>query len=291
MIQFQPLCFAMGAEVIGVDISQPLSDPVREQIYAAFIQYSVLLFRSTPISRDQHITFSRYFGEVDNNERTPRIRHPNYPEIQIITNKIKTTDIANAFAGMIWHSDQSYSTQPAKATLLHALEVPAIGGDTMLSNMYLAYETLSKTMQEVLEPLEAVHFGGKARLDNSSVERAAHTAKANPPTAHKIVQIHPETGKKSLFIGNKVKQIVGMNHEESRLIIDYLNHHMARTQFCYRHAWKTHDVLVWDNRCTNHVAVGDYDRRYERQIDRTTVKGLPNGYAYTGPILYEGPRL
>lgn len=290
-LKFRPLCYAVGAEVTGVDISKPIDDKTFSEIYAAFLQYSALLFRGTPITREQHIAFSRYFGEVDNNERSPRIRHPEYHEIQVIQNKIKTTTAVGAFAGMIWHSDQSYSTQPAKATLLHALQVPGIGGDTMLANMYMAYDTLSDKMKELVGQLEAVHFGGKARLDNSTPERAAETAKANPPTAHKLVQVHPETGKKSLFVGGKVKQIVGMHPDESALLLNFLINHAARPQFCYRHAWQEHDVLVWDNRCTNHVAVGDYDRRHERQIDRTTIKGLPAGYAYTGPVHYEGPRL
>ena len=290
-LQFRPLGYAVGAEVTGVDISKPIDDQTFAEIYAAFLQYSALLFRGTPVTREQHIAFSRYFGEVDNNDRSPRIRHPEYHEIQIITNKIKTSTIKDAFPGMIWHSDQSYSTQPAKATLLHALLVPGIGGDTMLANMCMAYDTLSDTMKSLIEPLEAVHFGGKARLDNSSPERAAETAKANPPTAHKLVQVHPETGRKSLYVGGKVKQIVGLNPDESQLLLGFLQTHAARPQFCYRHAWQQEDVLVWDNRCTNHVAIGDYDRRNERHIDRTTVKGLPAGRAYTGPVHYEGPRL
>jgi len=290
-LHIRPLAFALGAEVTGVDISKPIAADIFSEIYAGFLKYSALLFRSAPVTREQHIAFSRYFGEVDNNNRSPRIRHPEYHEIQLITNKIKTTTNPYAYAGQVWHSDQSYSTVPAKATVLHARQVPDIGGDTMLANMYLAYETLSEPMRKIVEGLHAVHFGGKARLDNSTPERAAETARLNPPTAHPLVRVHPETGRKSLFVGGKVKQIVGMNPDESAMLLQFLCNHAARTQFTYRHQWRKDDVLVWDNRCTNHIALGDYDRSQQREIDRTTIVGQPEGYAYTGPAFYEGPRL
>jgi taurine dioxygenase len=290
-LQFRPLCYALGAEVIGIDIRSPIAPDIFSEIYQAFLKYSALLFRGTPVTREQHIAFSRYFGEVDNNDRAPRIRLPDYHEIQIITSKIKTTSDPAAFAGQVWHSDQSYSTVPAKATLLHALQVPTIGGDTMVANMYLAYESLSATMQKIVEGLHAVHFGGKARLDNSTPERAAETARQNLPTAHPLVQVHPETGRKSLFVGGKVKQIVDMHPDESTMLLKFLCEHAARSQFMYRHQWQKDDVLVWDNRCTNHIGLGDYDRSQQRNIDRTTVIGLPGGYPYTGPVHYQGPRL
>ena len=290
-LQFRPLCYALGAEVTGIDIRSPIAPDIFSEIYQAFLKYSALLFRGTPVTREQHIAFSRYFGEVDNNDRALRIRHPDYHEIQIITSKIKTTSDPTAFAGQVWHSDQSYSTVPAKATLLHALQVPTIGGDTMVANMYLAYESLSATMQKIVESLHAVHFGGKARLDNSTPERAAETARQNLPTAHPLVQVHPETGRKSLFVGGKVKQIVGMHPDESTMLLKFLCEHAARSQFMYRHQWQKDDVLVWDNRCTNHIGLGDYDRSQQRTIDRTTVIGLPGGYPYTGSVHYQGPRL
>lgn len=290
-LQFRPLCYALGAEVTGIDIRSPIAPDIFSEIYQAFLKYSALLFRGTPVTREQHIAFSRYFGEVDNNDRALRIRHPDYHEIQIITSKIKTTSDPTAFAGQVWHSDQSYSTVPAKATLLHALQVPTIGGDTMVANMYLAYESLSATMQKIVEGLHAVHFGGKARLDNSTPKRAAETARQNLPTAHPLVQVHPETGRKSLFVGGKVKQIVGMHPDESTMLLKFLCEHAARSQFMYRHQWQKDDVLVWDNRCTNHIGLGDYDRSQQRNIDRTTVIGLPGGYPYTGSVDYQGPRL
>ena len=290
-VQFRPLSFVLGAEVTGVDVRKPVPADVLGEINKGFLQYSVLLFRGTPVTRAEHIAFSRHFGEVDNNDRAQRIRHPEYHEIQIITSKIKTTTDPNAFAGQVWHSDQSYSTQPAKATLLHALDVPPIGGDTLFANMYLAFEALSEPMQKIVEGLHAVHFGGKARLDNSTPERAAETARQNLPSAHPLVQVHPETGRKSLFIGGKVKQIVGMHPDESATLVQFLCNHAAQPRFLYRHQWQKEDVLLWDNRCTNHIGLGDYDRAYPRNIDRTTVKGLPAGYAYSGPVHYQGPRL
>lgn len=186
-LQVRPLSYALGAEITGVDIRKPLDDTTFKDVHDAFLEYSVLLFRGQALTRDQHVAFSRHFGDVDNNDASPRIRDPEYHELQLIINKPQPDAKPTVFAGQVWHSDQSYSCRPALATLLRCVEAPGVGGDTMFSNMYLAYDMLSDVMKKLVENLEGVHFGGKARLDTSTAERAAETRKLNPPAVQPVV--------------------------------------------------------------------------------------------------------
>src|SRR5262249_6064212 len=150
----------------------------------------------------------------------------------------------------IWHSDRTGSTRPSMASLLHAIRIPDVGGDTLFANMYLAYDTLSAGMKKLIAPLYCIFPGRPAEPGRL----------ARPAVAHPLVRRHPETGRPSLFIGELVEQFEGMTREESRPLLRFLCDHTARPQFCYRHRWQGDDLIVWDNRCTNHLAVGDYDK-------------------------------
>lgn len=172
------------------------------------------------------------------------------------------------------------------ASLLHAVEIPDIGGDTMFSNLYLAYESLSDGMKKIIDALDAVHMMEvTAQIDTSSTERQAESRRRNT-TAQPLVRAHPETGRKALFVGAyKVRRIVGFTADEGRPLLQFLCDHAAQPRFVYRHRWQQGDLLVWDNRCTNHMAVGDFDRSQIRHMERTTVMGSPSGYQYEGPWL------
>jgi taurine dioxygenase len=284
-LQICPLSYALGAEVTGIDIRNPLDDNTFREVHTAFLEYCVLLFRGQPLTQEQHIAFSRRFGEVDHKISAERIlrddgslpsRIPKYPEI--LMNK------SPANAALVWHSDRSFTLVPAMASLLRGIELPEVGGDTMFSNMYLAYETLSEGMKKLIASVDAVHPGAKSRLDDSTPERLAETKRLNPPVAQPLVRVHPETGRKSLFVEEKVKQLVGMTSEESGPLIRFLCEHAARPQFVYRHVWQKGDLIMWDNRCTNHIAVGDFDRTRIRHTEKTCVRGTPSGYVYDGPV-------
>lgn len=280
------LSYALGAEISGIDLRQPLDGETFRGINDAFLEYGVLLFRGQMLTREQHIGFSRRFGELDRNEAKVSERPAEYPEITLVLSQPGPNGepASGRYTGAEWHTDHSNYPSAAAASLLRAVEIPEIGGNTMFCNMYHAYETLSDGMRKLLENLQGVHMQGRARIDNSTPERAAESRRRYPAAAHPIVRVHPETGRKTLYVNEQVRLFVGMTAEESKPLIQYLTDHAVRPQNVYRHQWQQNDLLMWDNRCLLHIALADYDRSRVRHMERTTVNGLPSGYVYEGPL-------
>jgi taurine dioxygenase len=277
-ITVRPLSYALGAEIQGVDLAQPLSNSEFDQIHRTFLESGILLFRKQKITREQHIAFSRRFGELDRHDNLPRDRHPDYPELLLVTNipqeNGKPSD--SKYTGQQWHSDMSFTPVPSLGSLLRGITIPPVGGDTMFTNMYRAYDELSDGMKKMIADLHGVHTGSRKVLDANS-DREKEQKKLNPPIAQPVVRVHPETGRKALYIGEKVSRFDGMTVEESKPVIDYLVKHATRPQFVYRHQWQADDIILWDNRCTMHIALGDYPEGEIRHLERTTVKGTPSG--------------
>jgi taurine dioxygenase len=278
-ITVRPLSYALGAEIQGVDLAQPLSNSEFDQIHRTFLESGILLFRRQKITREQHIAFSRRFGELDRHDSLPRDRHLDYPELLLVTNvpqdNGKPSD--SKYTGQQWHSDMSFTPVPSLGSLLRGIAIPPVGGDTMFTNMYRAYDELSDGMKKMIADLHGIHTGSRKVLDTNS-DREKEQKKLNPPIAQPVVRVHPETGRKALYIGEKVSRFDGMTVEESSPLIDYLVKHATRPQFVYRHQWQTDDIILWDNRCTMHIALGDYQEGETRHLERTTVKGTPSGY-------------
>jgi taurine dioxygenase len=270
------LSYNLGAEVIGIDLREPLDDKSFGEVHSAFLEHSVLLFRGRPLTQEQHIAFTQRFGKIQHNRDLVNDANSQYP-------KIKRANAPQPNAEE-WHSDLSVTLIHAMASLLRAVELPEIGGDTMFANMYLAYDTLSDGLKKLVEGLHGIHPGPKIRFDESTPERLAESKRRNPPIAQPLVRVHPETGRKALYLGEKVRQLAGMTAEESRPLLQFLIQHVTRPQFIYRHQWQKNDLVMWDNRCTNHIAVGDYDRIHIRHMERTQVMGMPSGYVYEGPL-------
>lgn len=284
-VELRPLSHALGAEVLGVDLSRPVSPDAFEGIRAAFLAHGILLFRDQALTPAQHIDFSRRFGELDRHDTLPRDRHPEYPEILMVTNRPKPdgSPSDSRYTGRKWHSDMSFTLQPALGSLLHSREIPGVGGDTMFANMTLAYDALSATMQRVIDGLHGVHTMGRV-IPDATPDRVRLDRELNPPVAQPLVRVHPETGRKALYVGEKVELLEGMTRDESRPLIEFLCRHAVQAEFVYRHQWRRHDLLIWDNRCTMHVALGDFDQTRLRELYRTTVLGTPSGHVYTGPM-------
>jgi taurine dioxygenase len=281
-LKLRKLSYALGAEVCDVDISKPISETEFGAIYDAFLENGILLFRGQEITREQHIDFSRRFGELDKHDALPRDRHPDHPEILLVTNEPKPdgSPSDSRYTGRQWHSDMSFTPVPSLGSLLRALTIPEVGGDTVFANMYLAYETLSDGMKALIADLHGIQMAGTRKIADASVavERTQEQLKLNPPIAQPVVRVHPETGRKALYLGDKVKRFDGLTEDESRPLIDYLNRHATRYEFVYRHQWRKDDIVVWDNRCTMHLALGDFDETQRRHLERTTVLGTPSGY-------------
>ena len=281
-LKLRRLSHALGAEVCGIDIARPMSETEFGDIYDAFLAYGILLFRDQNVTREQHIEFSRRFGELDRHDALPRDRHPAYPELLRVTNEPNPdgTPSDTRYTGRQWHSDMSFTPCPALGSLLRCFAVPDVGGDTLFASMYMAYETLSDGMKKLIADLHGIHMSGTRKIANTAtgISRAEEQRRINPPVAQPVVRVHPETGRKALYLGEKVKRFDGMTEEESRPLIDYLNCHATRPEFVYRHAWRANDIVVWDNRCTMHQALGDFDETQLRHLERTTVLGTPSGY-------------
>ena len=280
-LKLRKLSHALGAEVCDVDVSK-LSGASFGAVYQAFLDHGILLFRNQNISREQHIEFSRRFGELDRHDALPRDRHPDYAEILLVTNEPKPdgTPSDSRYTGRQWHSDMSFTSVPSLGSLLRGITIPDVGGDTVFANMYLAYETLSDGMKKLIAGLHGIHLSGTRKIANedTGVTRAAEQKRLNPPIAQPVVRVHPETGRKTLYLGDKVKRFDGLSESESKPLIDYLNRHATRFEFIYRHQWRANDIVAWDNRCTMHLALGDFDETQRRHMERTTVLGTPSGY-------------
>lgn len=281
-LKLRKLSHALGVEVCDVDVSEPMNETSFGEVYRAFLDHGILLFRNQKVTREQHIAFSRRFGELDRHDALPRDRHPDYPELLLVTNKPNAdgSPSDSRYTGRQWHSDMSFTSTPSLGSLLRAITIPEVGGDTLFASMYLAYETLSDGMKNLIAGLHAIHMSGTRKINNSvtGLARADEQKRINLPVAQPVVRVHPETRRKALYLGEKVKRFDGMTDEESRPLIDYLNRHATRPEFVYRHQWHQNDILVWDNRCTLHQALGDFDETQRRHMERTTVLGTPSGY-------------
>jgi taurine dioxygenase len=282
-LQIRKLSHALGAEVSGVDLRR-IDDKDFEQIRNAWHEHLLLVFRNQQLDYADYIRFGGRFGELERYLHSNKdYTHPDHPEIYFITNHemngkpSETRDI-----GREWHTDQSYTARPLKATTLYCREIPESGGDTMFANMYLAYERLSPRLQSVLEGLEAVH-DFSLRLGNLATyldtEKIAARRKKSPPVAHPVVRVHPDTGRKSLYVSEAVtSHFVGMSRDESKGLLEHLFSHSTRPEFTYRHRWQVDDVAIWDNRCTLHLALKDFDHTSPRHMVRMAVLGTPLGH-------------
>jgi taurine dioxygenase len=281
-LKLRRLSYGLGAEVCDIDVSAPLTESEFGEIYQAFLDHCILLFRDQDVTREEHIEFSRRFGELDRHDAFPSDPHPQYPELMVVTNDSAPdgTPSISRYTGRRWHTDMSQTLQPAAGSLLRCWRCPDVGGDTQFANMYKAYDALSSGMKALIGELHGVHYAGTRKLENTSADQAHadEQRRISPPVAHPVARAHPETGRKAIYLGEKVKRFEGWTEEESRPLIRYLNDHAVQPEFVYRHQWRPNDIVLWDNRCTMHQALGDFDGTQSRYMERSTVLGTPLGH-------------
>jgi taurine dioxygenase len=274
-IAAEPIAGALGAEISGVDLSQDLPDEVVDEIRAALLDHLVVFFRDQSLTPQRQLAFARRWGEIHLHPFMPGM--PDCPEVL----EIKKTPADKRNFGGTWHTDQMFSPKPAMGTMLYGVQVPSVGGDTMFSNQYLAYDALSAGMKRMLAGMRGVCVGDKRRGGQSRLEYNAGTiamrtvdpgAAVQTTSIHPVVRTHPETGRKSLFVGNHVHRFEGMTDEESAPLIDFLRAHSARPEFVCRFRWRNGSLAFWDNRCTQHNAINDYPAE-TRIMHRVTVCG------------------
>jgi len=271
---------ACGAEIV-FDLSRPIDDPNFREIERLFHDNIMVFFRDQRLSEDQHIAFSRRFGELEIHI-VKKYLLPGHPEILLISNvrNEEGEHIGLADAGFTWHTDTSYRRRPSRCSLLYAKEVPERDGkalgDTVFTNTIAAYDALPEAMKRRLAGLKAIHrYAMRRRIENSPRPKltAAQLAET-PDILHPIVRTHPYTGGKALYVtAGECIGIEGMPEDEALDLIAELDAHCVRPEFCYRHHWRVGDLVMWDNASAMHLAICDYALPERRLMHRTTVIG------------------
>jgi len=268
-MEIQPLTAALGAEVRGIDLASELDDASIARVREALLEHLVLVFRDQDISTEDHIAFARRFGAI----KHPPVAtaHGGPPEVNVIDQDKPRGEGADN-----WHADNTYTATPPMGSLLRVLQLPSVGGDTAFASMYAAYEALSTPMRELCDGLQAVHdVTGSLR---KAIERGHSSAdlgavrKQLPPVEHPVVVVHPETGRRALFVNvNSTTRIKGMSDAESDMLLRFLFEHTKEPEFQVRVRWDTRSLVFLDNRCAQHYAVADYRER--RILHRVAVEG------------------
>lgn len=267
----EPLSGAIGAQIHGVDLSQPLDKGTVRAIRQAWLAHLVIFFRDQDINAQQQLNFARCIGEP---MAYPFVK--GLADEPLITPVVKLENETKNFGG-IWHSDTTYLDVPPMGTLLLARELPPTGGDTLFANMYLAYESLSSGMRDMLDGLVALNSSLKADASATREDRRSTDGRDDAPTVleaeHRVVRVHAETGRKALYVNvGHTSRFKDMTEAESRPILEFLFEHLKRPEFCCRFVWKVGSMALWDNRCTQHYPVNDYHGS-RRVMHRITLRG------------------
>jgi taurine dioxygenase len=276
-LHIRPIAGSLGAEIDGVDLAKPLANSAAAAIRRAFTEHLVLFFRDQSLSPEQHLAFSRLFGPLS---RMPYVKAmPDYPDIIAVLKEADESKISTF--GNAWHSDFSFLEEPPLGSVLYAREVPSQGGDTLFANMYMAYEALSEGMKRLLKGFNAMHSGkpyGRGGISKDlRVSRSIQIERDNPEaereTVHPVVRLHPESGRKALFVNSiYTTRFENMTEAESKPLLDYLFQHCIQPEFTCRFRWQAGSLALWDNRCAMHYAINDYDGQ-RRLMHRTTIAG------------------
>ncbi|MBV9834017.1 MAG: TauD/TfdA family dioxygenase [Alphaproteobacteria bacterium] len=269
-----PLSSHTGAEVRGIDLTRSIDADARARLNRAFVEHSVLVIRDQELSPPQMLDAVRLFGDVFEQHNT-KFSLPDFPLVHYISNKDFFPDGRRYIPGEGYHTDHSNAVQPPKATVLHAIELPDVGGDTQFVNMHRAYETLPDATRARIDGLKAVHVY-QSRHSARKLMDLTPTRREQVPdgVVHPIVRTHPESGRKSIYINPiRIDAIVDMEEPEALTLLDELLAHATQLSHEYRHKWQRGDLVIWDNRCLLHKANGDYDMDQTRYLYRLMLRG------------------
>ena len=269
-IGVRPLSASIGAEIIGIDLSQPMSDALFAKVLDTWHQNLVILFRDQQLREDDQVRFGALFGPPAVSH-TKRFTTAN-PAVMLISNIRENGQMIGALPDgeMHFHSDQCHQERPAMASMLYALEVPSKGGNTLFANAYKAYETLPESIKTRIEGRKALNAYD---YQAAATHRGTRLREGIPSCWHPAVRTHPATGKKALYVNRLMTiAIEGMPEEESDRLLGTLFDHQEQPQFVYEHVWRPHDLLLWDNRCALHART-DFSAAERRLLRRLTILG------------------
>jgi len=284
MIDFavKPLSNACGAEIIGVDLTKPISPVVAAEINRAWLEHCVIVVRGQELAEMDHVSFAGAFGPVGYNLRPDTLRNDamkeRHPSVVFVSNIVENGEPIGTLPDgeMMFHTDTGYDQNPHKATTLYAIEIPSEGGNTIFSNQYNVYDALSEKLKSLLEGRNAHHayeFGvmikDKEKFDGPELRTAVHP----------IFRPHTETGKPTVYANELMTEsIEGLSDKESRAALDEIFALQKEKRFCYEHVWQKGDLVMWDNRCTLHART-DFPRNERRLLRRITIEDAAPAWA------------
>ena len=274
-VSIKPLSNACGAEIVGVDLTKPISREVAAEINRAWLDHCVVVIRGQKLAEIDHVNFAGAFGSVGYNLRPDTLRNDamkkRHPSVVFVSNVIQNGEPIGTLPDgeMMFHTDTGYDQNPHKATTLYAIEIPSQGGNTIFSNQYSVYDALPEQLKNLLEGRNAHHayeFGvmikDKEKYDGPELRTAIHP----------IFRPHSETGRPTIYVNELMTEsIEGLSESESRAALDKIFALQKEKRFCYEHVWAKGDLVMWDNRCTLHART-DFPRNERRLLRRVTIE-------------------
>jgi alpha-ketoglutarate-dependent taurine dioxygenase len=264
------LSAALGAEIFGVDLRDPIDDSLRQKFLDTWHQHLVILLRNQTLDEDAQVRFAENFGPPAKTTSGRKFAGVKHPAVMLISNIRADGKPIGALPDgeMHFHTDQCHQEIPAKATLLYALEVPSKGGDTLFSNAYAAYETLPEEIKRRIAGRRALN----AYTTDTTIRSAAYDD-AKSSYWHPVVRTHPATRRKALYVNRLMtRAIEGLSRQDSDELLQTLFDHLEQPKFVYAHVWRPNDILMWDNRCTLHART-DFSAGERRLLRRVTIRG------------------
>ncbi|MEY2461111.1 MAG: taurine dioxygenase [Acidimicrobiaceae bacterium] len=266
VLDIRPLTPSIGAEVLGIDLASAPDDGTFAELDKAFADHKVLFFRDQDITTAQHVAFCRHFGDLEVHPFVPSKK--DYPEVMVLLHDEDRRGTENT-----WHSDVTWRQEPSLGSMLRAVEVPDVGGDTLFADMEAAFAGLDDALQQRLRSLSAIHdfaavFGG-----GKSPEELAELREKFPPAEHPVIRTHPVSGRPSIYVNAAfTAHIVGLEADESRKLLRRLYRQASIPEYQCRFRWEPNSIAFWDNRCVQHYAVSDYWPA-RRVMERVTIVG------------------
>jgi alpha-ketoglutarate-dependent 2,4-dichlorophenoxyacetate dioxygenase len=294
-ISIYPVTPDFAAEIADVDLARPLEAADFAELKAAFAKYAVLIFPDQKLTQEQHLAFGALFGPLEltiavHRKNTPLRVPKEFADVSNLNHKNEVWGKDSRtrqfqLANRLWHTDSSFKRLPALASLLHARNIPPVGGHTEFADERAAYDALPEAMKRRLRGLIAEHsiFNSRGRLGFTNF--SDEECEALPPVPQALVRVIPESGRKSLYLASHAGRIFGMSDAAGRALIDELIEHATQRQFVYTHRWRTNDLVMWDNRCTMHRGTAFDDLRHRRDMQRATVSDVANTCEQEGLVV------